>query len=251
MTPDSANKPELFTLGDWEATYLGYRRIGMTWNGFQCPLFPLATVRKIAEMTSAVAEENPAEEVEVITIDEDGVVWIQTMCQGKPVTDAFMESPHHTKYGSLYSIGSFGWTWDLLSPENFEVISEPVAEHPCESCGEPVREDEFLGNDRPDGTSEYLCENCYKPAQQERPKPTDIIADASIRMFLKGDTKDLYCRIALIEDVMLASREFCIEWLATDDRNGIYRDEDLIDEGRDPMTALEARALLIAQLLED
>ena len=50
---------------------------------------------------------------------------------------------------------------------------------------------------------------------------------------------------------MLASREFCIEWLATVDRNGIYRDEDLIDEGRAPMTALEARALLIAQLLED
>ena len=36
-------------------------------------------------------------------------------------------------------------------------------EQPCEKCGEPVPENEHLGNTRPDGTSEYLCPDCYVP----------------------------------------------------------------------------------------
>ena len=38
-----------------------------------------------------------------------------------------------------------------------------TAIHPCEKCEEPVPVDEHLGNDRPDGTSEYLCPDCYVP----------------------------------------------------------------------------------------
>ncbi len=34
---------------------------------------------------------------------------------------------------------------------------------PCEKCGEPVPETEHVGNTRPDGTSEYLCPDCYVP----------------------------------------------------------------------------------------
>ena len=32
---------------------------------------------------------------------------------------------------------------------------------PCEKCGCDVHVDDFCGNDKPDGTSEYLCPDCY------------------------------------------------------------------------------------------
>ncbi len=38
---------------------------------------------------------------------------------------------------------------------------EPMPMAPCQSCGFLVPLNEHLGNDKPDGTSEYLCENCY------------------------------------------------------------------------------------------
>ena len=34
---------------------------------------------------------------------------------------------------------------------------------PCEECGEDVPTTEHCGNERPDGTSEYLCPDCYEP----------------------------------------------------------------------------------------
>jgi len=36
----------------------------------------------------------------------------------------------------------------------------------CETCGESVPVDQFLGNDCPDGTREYLCSDCYIPDPQ-------------------------------------------------------------------------------------
>lgn len=36
-----------------------------------------------------------------------------------------------------------------------------VPSHPCDGCGVPVREDEYLGYDKPDGETEYKCENCF------------------------------------------------------------------------------------------
>jgi len=36
----------------------------------------------------------------------------------------------------------------------------------CETCGESVPVDQFHGNTRPDGTSEYLCSDCYIPDPQ-------------------------------------------------------------------------------------
>lgn len=39
----------------------------------------------------------------------------------------------------------------------------PPATYPCEKCDEPVPENEYCGNDRPDGSSEYLCPDCYVP----------------------------------------------------------------------------------------
>ena len=34
---------------------------------------------------------------------------------------------------------------------------------PCEDCGEDVPTYDFCGNDRPDGSTEYLCPDCYEP----------------------------------------------------------------------------------------
>ena len=39
----------------------------------------------------------------------------------------------------------------------------PPVTHPCDKCEVPVPENEHCGNDRPDGTSEYLCPDCYVP----------------------------------------------------------------------------------------
>ena len=38
---------------------------------------------------------------------------------------------------------------------------------PCEQCGEMVPHDEHCGNEKADGTSEYLCEGCYVPEIDE------------------------------------------------------------------------------------
>jgi hypothetical protein len=45
--------------------------------------------------------------------------------------------------------------------ELLEADKRPVASWPCEECKVPVPEDEYLGKDNRDGTSEYLCEACY------------------------------------------------------------------------------------------
>tara|TARA_R110000751_G_scaffold122965_2_gene223625 strand:+ start:110 stop:517 length:408 start_codon:yes stop_codon:yes gene_type:complete len=39
---------------------------------------------------------------------------------------------------------------------------------PCDKCGVIVPKDEYCGNDRPDGTSEYLCPDCYTPDTTKR-----------------------------------------------------------------------------------
>ena len=41
------------------------------------------------------------------------------------------------------------------------VHDNEVPSHPCDGCGVPVREDEYLGYDKPDGETEYKCENCF------------------------------------------------------------------------------------------
>jgi hypothetical protein len=46
---------------------------------------------------------------------------------------------------------------------------KPTDDPPCESCGEPVSEFEDCGNERPDGTWEFLCPDCYEPLEQSSP----------------------------------------------------------------------------------
>lgn len=35
---------------------------------------------------------------------------------------------------------------------------------PCDKCGEDIGIDDFCGDDRPDGTSDVLCPDCYVPS---------------------------------------------------------------------------------------
>ena len=39
---------------------------------------------------------------------------------------------------------------------------KPTNDPPCESCGAPVPEEEHCGDERPDGTSEYFCPDCFR-----------------------------------------------------------------------------------------
>ena len=39
--------------------------------------------------------------------------------------------------------------------------TETEDEMPCDACGCDVHVDDYCGNDKPDGTSEYLCPDCY------------------------------------------------------------------------------------------
>ena len=52
-------------------------------------------------------------------------------------------------------------------------VAVEVAERPCEGCGVMVPEDEFCGNTRSDGTSEYLCCDCYVPDPHGKFKTPD------------------------------------------------------------------------------
>jgi hypothetical protein len=51
-----------------------------------------------------------------------------------------------------------------------------------------------------------------------------------------------------IEDLQSFNREQLIEWLCWNDRNGIYRDEDAIGEGFDPLTLEEALEIATEQI---
>lgn len=99
-------KPQYFDLAS-QGRFKGYDRPDLRWNGWRCPLFPLDTVREIAALTSQWDAEYP-DAVEVISIDQDGRVW--NTFDGNRVE----ETPTQTEHGPMYSIGSFGWCWDLL-----------------------------------------------------------------------------------------------------------------------------------------
>lgn len=112
MQRSLAIKKTLFHIGNEEQTFAGYDRPGHQWNGFACPLFPLETVRKIAALTQYWDSEMPGGYVEVISVDADGNVW--NTCGDIKV----QEVPHETEHGPLFSIGSYGWTWDRVEGDS-------------------------------------------------------------------------------------------------------------------------------------
>ena len=77
-----------------------------------------------------------------------------------------------------------------------------AAAHPCDKCEEPVPVDEHLGNDRPDGTSEYLCPACYVPL----PPTPEALAD-KFRSVMQEWFKDSPETLLLIDKQNLAFLE--------------------------------------------
>lgn len=55
----------------------------------------------------------------------------------------------------------------------------------------------------------------------------------------------------LLEQVNAMSRTELIEWLAWNDRNGIFLDDDAIAEGYEPLTEVEARMCVYAVVMRE
>lgn len=51
--------------------------------------------------------------------------------------------------------------WDGWSEGLQDIPFDLALLRPCEKCGEEVGEDEYCGNDKPNGDTEYLCPDCY------------------------------------------------------------------------------------------
>ena len=94
-----------------QGQFKGYDRVGLRWNGWKCPLFPIETVRQIAALTKEWLKEYP-DGIEYVRIDEDGRVFMGGYEDGEVEI-----KPEATEAGDLYDIGSFGWCWDLCYPQ--------------------------------------------------------------------------------------------------------------------------------------
>ena len=81
--------------------------------------------------------------------------------------------------------------------------------HQCESCSEWTRTDEYCGNTRPDGTSEFLCSDCYVPDPRGNFKTPDCYDKAYIHdwlIFLDEDNPLDCGPIAIHKDVVNPDR---------------------------------------------
>lgn len=92
-------KPQTFSM-EWlpQATFQGYTR-GDTWNGWECPLFPFESARRIADAVSeyqtAFYDEGADEFVFEVEDDSErfGAVEVKDI-------------------GKLYPIGTGAWIWE-------------------------------------------------------------------------------------------------------------------------------------------
>jgi hypothetical protein len=80
--------------------------------------------------------------------------------------------------------------------------------HQCEKCSEWTRTDEYCGNTRPDGTTEFLCESCYVPDPRGNFKTPECYDQKYIHDWLifVDDANPLECRIAIHKDVVNPDR---------------------------------------------
>jgi len=112
--------------------------------------------------------------------------------------------------GSTCSMcGAYAPTADGMIHEGAFICSDCVhdndlASHPCDGCGVPVREDEYLGYDKPDGETEYKCENCFGEKYSGIP-------EEERQWFPDGDDG---CRLSEAAPDMLAALEAVIAFEA-------------------------------------
>jgi hypothetical protein len=83
-----------FTL-DGEGSFVGYHDPDVRWNGWACPFFPIESVREIAALTAQMAAEFPAEDFDVIEVDDDGrVFYVSRECGRVEERPGFEQACH-------------------------------------------------------------------------------------------------------------------------------------------------------------
>ena len=122
---------------------------------------------------------------------------------------------------------------------------------PCDKCGVYVPTGDHCGNDRADGTSEYLCPDCYTPEGEGLTcgcghSGADVVPT-------HGHESTCFACIAKVAERLDkdATREQVIWWLRGNDRHGCYSDEDMIAEGWEPMTLAQAWAQVAIYVEDD
>jgi hypothetical protein len=77
------------------------------WNGWAVPGFTASQVRQLAAETAALAATVPADQVDTITIGDDGTVSVHS---GHGNTTTVVEPAGD----GLYYIGAHEWTWEIV-----------------------------------------------------------------------------------------------------------------------------------------
>lgn len=116
-TSDTPNMiPAVFLDANQEASFKGYRRMitddtPELWNGWECPLFDLHTVRLI------LLHVNTPESGHHLTIRKDGIV--EERHTDYPDEIAACYAPIDTpEYGRLWPIGAESWIWSLAPTDD-------------------------------------------------------------------------------------------------------------------------------------
>ncbi|CAO5187549.1 conserved hypothetical protein [Frankia sp. AiPs1] len=78
-----------------------------SWNGFAVPGFTLEQVHQLAAETAAIAETVPADEIEMITIGDDGTVRVHSTLGHTTVVEPDPQD-------GLYYIGAYAWAWEIV-----------------------------------------------------------------------------------------------------------------------------------------
>jgi len=87
------------------------------WNGFAVPGFTMSQVREIAAALDRFNLAVGSDEIETITIGDDGIVTLHTTSTYDTDTDADAEIETETiepnPRDGLYYVGGFRWAWEI------------------------------------------------------------------------------------------------------------------------------------------
>ncbi|KPM50255.1 hypothetical protein ACG83_41285 [Frankia sp. R43] len=79
------------------------------WNGWAVPGFTASQVCQLAAETAALAATVPADEIDTITISDDGTVVVHS---GQGASATVVEPAPD----GLYYIGAYEWAWEIVGP---------------------------------------------------------------------------------------------------------------------------------------
>lgn len=96
-----------------EGMFFGYHNPDETWNGFECPFFPLSEVERIAVL---VDDMNSTDEPCSVIVRGDSVIVRTSEYVGfcEPLREHDEEVPTVVVDGvTLYGVGSWSWCWEV------------------------------------------------------------------------------------------------------------------------------------------